>query len=194
MVLKYCLLWILDLIMWVSGMLLAPVLPLFRITREGPTDNSNGTIVGPYLPDWLFWFSTNYDNSLWGDAGWREIHCKDDWQTHWGMTKWLWRNCVSGLGWSVLAHKVSVDETFTLTHSGLGMDIDKSRDNEGWFLVKSSTGAWHYRSVKIYGRIKLTMETGWLLDVYVKDRIGAQEKHPRTIYIAAFPVLRLTKS
>lgn len=190
---RYWTFWVLSIVMWVIGMILAPVLPAFRVMREGPTDNANSTAVEPFLPDWLFWFSTNVDNSLWGDAGWRTKHCVGCWNTYWGMVKWLWRNCAAGFSWSVLAHRVKPDEQFEYQHSGDGFNVDKSKDVDGWFYVRSETGAWHFRSVKSIGRLKICWESGWLLDVYVKDPQN-RLKQPRAVFIPAFPILRLRRS
>lgn len=187
---KYIIFYILSIIMWVLGMLLAPILPLFKVMRDGPSDNKNSFEYGPYLPNWLYWFSTNYDNSLWGDKGWRTKHCPNDWNNHWGMTKWLWRNCSCGFAWSVLAHTVKPNETFTVKVSGNGLNIDKSRPGDGSFMVRSSTGAWHYRVVKTIGKVRFSWESGWLLDVYIKSNTARTEQI-KAIYIEGFPILRL---
>lgn len=146
-----------------------PVLPLFAVMRTGPGDNANTTVYGPYLPTWLFWFDTATDNSLWGDHGWRTEHCPKYWATYRGMVGWLWRNPACGFGWGPLAWRVAQDETYTVTSSGCGLDLDKSRNAAGWFLVRSSRGAFHLRWVKTFGRLQLSFEAGWLLDVYAKD-------------------------
>ena len=189
---KYFILSILNFVMWLMGMLLAPVLPMFRIMREGPVNNNNERTVEPFLPDWLYWFSTNEDNSLWGDEGWRTKHCPLYWNTYWGMVKWLWRNSACGFAWSVLAHEVSSDETFTVTDSGYGFNIDKSKPNDGWFKVLSSKGYWHYRSVTILGSVRVSVETGWGLDTFVKNP-DTRLAHPRATFIMWIPLLRWNK-
>lgn len=149
--------------------IVGPLLPLFAVMRDGPGDNANTTVYGPRLPTWLFWFDTTTDNSLWGDAGWREKHCPLYWATYRGMVGWLWRNPAAGFSWGPLAWLVAADETFTVTSSGCGLDLDKSRNAAGWFLIKSSRGAFHLRWVKTFGRLQLSFEAGWLLDIYAKD-------------------------
>ncbi len=91
-----------NVIVIALSMILALVLPFFARMEEGPCDNANATATEPRLPKWLAWFQTP-DNSLWGDKGWRTIHCATQYSTRWGMTKWLWRNHAYGFAWSVLA-------------------------------------------------------------------------------------------
>ena len=151
------------------AMLLAIVLPLFAVMRDGPADNGHQTAVEPRLPKWLFWFDTSTDNGLWGDAGWRSKHCPGLWGSYWGMVAWLWRNPACGFAWSVLSHLVSSDEQFELTSSGCGLDLDKGRGQQGWFKIRSSRGAFQFRWGKNWAGRQWSLETGWLLDIYIKD-------------------------
>ena len=73
------------LVVYVVAMLIAPLLVLFGRMEEGLCDNANKTLTEPRLPRWLYWFSTNEDNSLWGDTGWRTMHCPKYWGAYWGM-------------------------------------------------------------------------------------------------------------
>ncbi len=167
--LRYILLLAIYIPVFIVAMLIAPVLPLFAVMRDGPIDNNNGTGIGPRLPNWLFWFDTTTDNSLWGDYGWRTGHCPKFWGTQLGMTGWLWRNPACGFAWSILAYEVSPSETFTVTSSGCGLNLDKSRDRQGWFYIKSSGGAFQLRWIKTLLGKQFSLEAGWLLDVYVND-------------------------
>lgn len=166
---------------YIVGMLVAPILPLFASMRDGPADNSNGTGIEPRLPLWLFWFDTSYDNSLWGDKGWRNKHAPNIWGTWRGMVCWLWRNCACGFSWTVLAWAVTADETFTVTGD---LTLDKNQNRDGSFSIKSSRGAFQYRWVKMFGRVNVSFEAGWLLDIYVKDD-AAKQKHPRAIFMCS---------
>lgn len=154
---------------FIFSMLIAPLLPLFAVMRSGPSDNSHTTALEPRLPTWLFWFDTTTDNGLWGDHGWRTQHCPRLWGVHWGMVAWLWRNPACGFAWSVLSHWVNPGETFTVTSSGCGLDLDKGQGTQGWFKIVSNTGAFQFRWVKVWLGRQWSFESGWLLDVYVKE-------------------------
>lgn len=167
---RFILLLAVYLVFYVVAMLAAPLLPAFASMRNGPADNANKEAIEPRLPSWLFWFDTSTDNSLWGDTGWRTKHCPNHWDTYLGMVLWLWRNPAAGFCWSVLAHAVDLAETFTVESSGCGLDLDKGRNQQGWFLVRSNFGAFQFRWVKAWRSLEFSFEAGWLLDVYVKDR------------------------
>lgn len=167
---------------YLLAMFLAPFLPLFSELRLGPVDNANGTGVEPRLPTWLSWFDTSYDNSLWGDQGWRTKHCHKYWQTYLGMVLWLWRNPAAGFCWQVLAAPIYTDTTFTLTDSGNGLKVDKGQGTFGWFKITSSSGYFQYRVVKkLWGDKAWTFDCGWLLDNYMKDR-EAKAKHQKAVF------------
>ena len=166
---------------YLLAMLLAPVLPLFSELRNGPIDNSNSHGVEPRLPSWLFWFDTSTDNSLWGDHGWRTKHCPKYWNTYLGMVLWLWRNPAAGFCWDVLSFPIDLAETYTLKHSGSGMDVDKGQGKYGWYFIRSSSGAFSLRWCKKIGSKVLSFEAGWLLDVYLKDD-EAILKHPKATF------------
>jgi hypothetical protein len=163
------------------AVLIAPVLPKFAEMRDGPTNNGNSTGIEPRLPKWLAWFDTSYDNSLWGDAGWRTKHCPDAWDAYWGMVRWLWRNPAGGFCWYVISHKVAADETFSLKDSGNGLRVDKGKGLYGWYFIRSSEGAFSLRWCRKVWRFVFCFEAGWLLDVYIKSAT-AKTEHPRAVY------------
>lgn len=173
---------------YLLGMILAPFLPLFAVMREGPADNGNAVALEPRLPSWLYWFDTTYDNGLWGDHGWRTKHAPTSWGTWRGMVAWLWRNCACGFSWSVLAWAVAADETFAVTSSGCGLDLDKSHSAAGWFLIKSNRGGFQLRWIKTVGPVQFSFEAGWLLDIYVKDEAN-KIQHPKAIFMCS-PLIR----
>lgn len=162
--------------------IVGPLLPLFAQMRDGPADNANKTAIEPRLPGWLFWFDTTTDNGLWGDAGWRTLHCPKYWGTYLGMVGWLWRNPACGFCWGALSYAVDLAETFVLSSSGCGLDLDKGRGQQGWFLIRSSLGAFHFRWVKVIFGLEISFEAGWLLDVYVKDPLAIHQQ-PRAPFL-----------
>lgn len=174
---------------FIIAMSLAPILPIFAQMRSGPVNNQGGVAIEPRLPAWLFWFDTSTDNSLWGDAGWRTKHCPDHWDSYWGMVLWLWRNPACGYAWSVAAQDVS-GLLYDLTSSGCGLNLDKSAGLQGWFLIRSSDGAFQYRCVKHWNGLQMSFEAGWLLDVYLKNP-EAITNHPKAPFIFQPRIVKL---
>lgn len=84
---------------------LSPVLILFKQDRLGYCNNNTYTGVEPRLPSYLSWFMTP-DNSLWGDDGWKNVHCPN-YKSYWGMVKWLYRNPAYGFATSLLSMPVT---------------------------------------------------------------------------------------
>ena len=166
--LKYILNFAVYIIVQFLMLFLTPLLPWFATMKFGPINNNNAVGFEPRLPKWLNWFMTQ-DNSLWGDEGWQTIHCPD-YKSYFGMTKWLYRNSCQGLSWSVLSFKVNKDTVFTYTHSGDDLKVDKNKNKSGWFYIKSPSGAFHFRFVKVINDWIFSCEFGWLLDTYVKNK------------------------
>lgn len=169
------------IVFFVVAMLLAPVLPLFSQMRSGPVNNRGSIAVEPRLPNWLYWFDTTTDNSLWGDSGWRTIHCPGYWDSYWGMVLWLWRNPACGFSWSVAAHDISW-QIFHLCSSGCSLNLDKGAGQQGWFLIWSNDSAFQFRWVKEWIGLQVSFEAGWLLDVYLKNRQAIIDQ-PRAVFM-----------
>lgn len=70
---KYAILLIINTIVTLMCLILAPGLPLFSIPQKGKCNNGEYEAVEPRLPKWLNWFQSQ-DNSLWG-----EITCNGYW-------------------------------------------------------------------------------------------------------------------
>lgn len=157
----------LRLLMFLVAMLVAPILPLFASPQWGMTDNATAVACEPRLPAWLSWFQTP-DNSLWGDHGWKTVGCPN-YQSWVGMVRWLWRNPLYGFSWTVLGWPIAESEQFAFIDSGNGLDVDKGRDRAGWFLIRSSSGAFQFRWVRVIFGLQLALDIGWLLDPYVQD-------------------------
>ena len=80
------------------------------------------------------------------------------------------------------------DETFAVTSSGCGLDLDKSHSAAGWFLIKSNRGGFQLRWIKTVGPVQFSFEAGWLLDIYVKDEAN-KIQHPKAIFMCS-PLIR----
>lgn len=82
---------VLDLLMKLVNVFLAPFLPLFA--------SENG-----WLPKWLSWFQTD-DNSLDGDSGWKTEHYVG-WPRYLKRVLWLYRNPTYGFARTVCGFQV----------------------------------------------------------------------------------------
>ncbi len=160
------------LVMEILGKVLWPILPIFATKREGPSDNNNSIAVEPRLPTWLSWFDTP-DNSLWGDTGWRTIHCLDAWNTYKGMALWLLRNSSVGFSRTVLAHRVLQKD---IVWSG-DPHISADRGVYGVFEASDNKGTWQYKRVfPLFGK-NIGLNFGWNIDPMVKSGIESDLCH-----------------
>lgn len=128
-----------SLILTLIGVILAPILPLFAKDRMGPADNGSTQEVGPWLPNWLFWFQTP-DNNLYGDATFKRLNPP----SYWSMVKWLWRNPAYSYGLRYLRapYDTSIKGDPTIR--------DNDNAKAGWCMV-TSNGLFQYRLVKPIG-------------------------------------------
>jgi hypothetical protein len=138
----------------------APVLPLFAVKREGWCDNGSRWLSEPRLPAWLAWFDTP-DNSLWGDSGWRTIHCPNHFDAYLGMVLWLWRNSACGFARSVMARTVQLaDVTYT------GNPRTSHAGPYGLFRARAK-GAWQFKwAAPVPG-------TGWVVQLNLGWQINS---------------------
>lgn len=161
-----------HLLMYLAAFLIAyilnPVFVLFRQVRKGRSDNNNADSIEPRLPLWMAWFDT-WDNSLYGDTGWRTIHCPD-YTKFWSMVKWLYRNPCKGFCTSILTAKIPEGTSFTVKSNVDGVTLNKNMNPPvyGYFFIKSSNGYFHYRSVSNWLGLKWCFEFGWQLDGFIK--------------------------
>ena len=162
--LLYILLVPISLLITLIGVILAPVLPVFRVNAYGWCDNHFYEDFGPRLPKWLNWFQTP-DNDLYGDATFQRINGK----SYWSMVKWLWRNPAYSFALRYLSMPYITDI--------YGDPSIKDNDNAkaGWCLVKSN-GLFQFRIVKrIFNTNRcFYVNFGWnimgLADPYVQPK------------------------
>ena len=76
-----------SLLTTLIGLVLAPVMVLFKQDKLWWCDNHSYQAIGPVLPTWLNWFNTP-DNTLDGDATFQANNPP----SYWSKVKWLWRN------------------------------------------------------------------------------------------------------
>ena len=162
----------------VVAKLLSPVLPMFARPAEGWCDNAHHWAVEPRLPGWLAWFMMD-DNSLWGDAGWRTIHCQNHWDSYLGMVLWLWRNSACGFSRSALARYARPMDM--VAHGD--PDIDAAAGRFGTFRATAIGGPfrapyqpgqsrlWQYKTAfPLVAGWALQINLGWMMDHALADK------------------------
>jgi hypothetical protein len=165
-----------TLLAWIA----APVLPIFSTMQMGACDNNNRQEIEPRLPAWLSWFMTP-DNSLWGDGGWRTEHCPD-WNSYWGMVKWLFRNPGYGFEWNgPLCAVISKLATVSFTGDTAIQNGPHGKEGYCFTVITNPDGTryWHLYLVKVIGGgYCLNINLGWKLKTYAEDpeRIKTQPK------------------
>ena len=160
---RYLIYLILDMLMEVLAVLLAPILPLFA-SQDG------------WLPKWLWWFQTP-DNPLSGDAGWQQKHPND---TYWDRGQWVWRNRAYGFKWSVLAATVVPG---AITYQGDPTIKNRENAKAGWLDVQMQP-YWQCKRVWRIGQTTycLMPNFGWLLDPYIANP-DLWKTQPKALYM-----------
>lgn len=123
-----------SLFLTLVAFIIAPVLPFFATTQDGPLLNGTEYGPGPRLPKYLNWFMTP-DNSLDGDYGWQHEHAQ--WRfkfsvacsAYVGQVGWLWRNPAYSYGMKYISDPIEP------TYSGNPSIGDNRTAREGWLLV-----------------------------------------------------------
>ena len=123
----YILLVPISLVITLLALVIAPVLPLFSVNKEGWLDNHSSWGVGPRLPTCLSWFMTP-DNSLDGDATFAQLNLP----SYLSQVKWLIRNPAYAFGLRYL-----VPPYMTVVY---GEKTIKDNDNAkaGWCFIKAN--------------------------------------------------------
>jgi hypothetical protein len=140
-----------SLILTLIAILLAPVMVLFTVQKDGWLDNHSVWGIGPRLPTWLNWFMTP-DNSLDGDYTFQQINGR----SYWSKVKWLWRNPAYSFALRYLT------APYTTSISGDSTIKDNDNAKEGWCLVHAN-GLFQFRFVKrLFGSSRcLYCNFGW---------------------------------
>lgn len=137
--------------------------PLFATRQLGPVNNGASMAVEPRLPSWMSWAMT-YDNSLYGDGGFREGHDGG----YWSQVAWLYRNNAYGFERCVLAAHIA--STDSVRFWGDPFIADKPNGKSGWCFVRIGD-YWSFDVVIRWGWsakcFKLSL--GWKLKTYAED-------------------------
>jgi len=147
---------------------LSYILPCYAEMRLGPCDNNNDQRIEPRLPEkWSNFMTT--DNSLWGDAGWREK--TPDYKSLYSMGAWLRRNPAQGLDAGALAAHISPTDKIAFTHGDPEVS-DAPHGKEGkcyveigdyWNFVKVTRLTWPFNNFCEKTNL------GWELKTYAED-------------------------
>lgn len=162
---------VINLVLIILGLLLAPILPLFAVQKEGWMDNHSKWGVGPRLPNWLSVFMTP-DNSLDGDATFERLNGI----SYWSKVKWLRRN----VAYSFAIRYIKGDKKLA-TYKG----NPKIRDNDnavaGWLFVKSQ-GLFQFTYVKQIGTTPtcIYINLGWNIRALVDDNFNPPDDYQAT--------------
>ena len=156
----YILLVPISLLITLLALVIAPVLPLFLISKEGWLDNHSSWGIGPRLPTYLGWFMTP-DNSLDGDATFQNLNGI----SYWSKVKWLWRNPAYSFAIRYI--------TAPYTTSVAGDPTIKDNDNAkaGWCLVHAN-GLFQFTLVAPIGFVRcIYINLGWNIRALVDDNV-----------------------
>jgi len=157
----YLLLVPISLLITLVAVLLAPVMPVFTVQKEGWLDNHATWGVGPRLPIWLNWFMTP-DNSLDGDATFERLNPP----SYWSKVKWLWRNPAYSFALRYLMPPYEA--------SYVGDNTIKDNDNAkaGWCLVHAN-GLFQFTLVTPIGFSRcIYVNLGWNIRGLVDDNVN----------------------
>jgi hypothetical protein len=153
-----------SLVLTMIALITAPIMPIFKVTKEWWCDNHSFRALGPVLPTWLNWFMTP-DNTLDGDATFQRINGLG----YWSKVKWLWRNPAYSFALRYL------NEPYETTVYGDKTIKDNDNAKAGWCFVRTN-GLFQFRYIK---RIATTnrcilVNLGWNIMGLVDD--GVQPK------------------
>lgn len=153
--------YLVELILEPIAWILSFVLPYFAKERLDWCDNGAEKRIEPRLPLWLSWFQTP-DNSLYGDYGWKHIHCKENWQNRKGFGGWLRRNRLHGLSWN----KFSVIIDRPVTYEG---DLNVDRNGHFGTLKCRCGNAWEWKHLfkMPFFNYAILLHFGWLMHPYI---------------------------
>jgi len=161
-----------SLLLTLLAVILAPVLPIFAVQKDGWLDNHSIWGRGPRLPTWLNWFMTP-DNSLDGDATFEHINGR----SYWSKVKWLWRNPA----YSFALRYIQAPYTTEV----LGDPTIKDNDNAkaGWCLVHAN-GLFQFTSVTSIGFSRcIYVNLGWNIRGLVDDNVKTKPQEWQSTFV-----------
>lgn len=116
-----------SLLTTLIGLVLAPVMVLFKQDKLWWCDNHSYQAIGPVLPNWINWFNTP-DNTLDGDATFQTNNPL----SYWSKIKWQWRNPAYSF---VLRY---LSSPYTTSVAGDPTIKDNDNAKSGWLFVHAN--------------------------------------------------------
>ena len=152
-----------SLLTTLIGLVLAPVMVLFKQDKLWWCDNHSYQAIGPVLPTWINWFNTP-DNTLDGDATFQANNPP----SYWSKVKWLWRNPAYSFALRYLS------SPYTTSVAGDPTIKDNDNAKAGWCLVHAN-GLFQFTLVAPIGFSRcIYINLGWnvrgLVDVNVQPK------------------------
>ena len=170
--LNYLILILISLLLTLIAMILAPVLPIFAVQKDGWLDNHSIWGIGPRLPTWLNWFMTP-DNSLDGDATFEKINGR----SYWAKVKWLWRNPAYSFAIRYIA------SPYTTSVAGDKTIKDNDNAKAGWCLVHAN-GLFQFTSVTPIGFNRcIYVNLGWNIRGLVDDNVQPKPQNWQSTFV-----------
>lgn len=170
--LNYLILVPISLLLTLIAMILAPVLPIFAVQKDGWLDNHSIWGIGPRLPTWLNWFMTP-DNSLDGDATFEKINGR----SYWAKVKWLWRNPAYSFAIRYIA------SPYTTSVAGDKTIKDNDNAKAGWCLVYAN-GLFQFTFVTPIGFNRcIYVNLGWNIRGLVDDNVQPKPQNWQSTFV-----------
>ena len=166
-ILRWLILLVADLAVFVLAWLLAPILPAFAIGKD-------------HLPYELSYFSAE-DNPLDGDYGYIMQHAPfkgygvTGWRRYINRVVWLWRNPGYGFSYAVLGHKVTSQPLVVsgdpLVSDSVNLTVGRMHGLSGHVLVREGGGAFEFYLVQQYGKTGrcFRLRMGWKLLGWINE-------------------------
>jgi len=150
-----------SLILTLLGIVLAPIMVLFKVQKEWWCDNHRFRSVGPVLPSWLNWFMTP-DNTLDGDGTFERLNPP----SYWSHVKWLWRNPAYSFALRYL------NPPYNASFSGDNTIRDNDNAKAGWCLVHAN-GLFQFVSITPIGFSRcIYVNLGWNIRALVDNNVN----------------------
>lgn len=165
-VLRWLILLVADLAVFVLAWLLAPILPAFAIGKD-------------HLPYELSYFDTP-DNPLDGDIGYVMLHAPfkgygvTGWRRYINRVVWLWRNPGYGFSYSVLGHQVNsmprVVSGAPLVSDSVNLTVGRMHGLSGYVLVREGQAFEFYLVYRWWRSSRcFRLRLGWKLLGWVNE-------------------------
>jgi len=161
-----------SLLTTLIGLVLAPVMVLFKQDKLWWCDNHSYQAIGPVLPIWLNWFNTP-DNTLDGDATFQANNPP----SYWSKVKWLWRNPAYSFALRYLS------SPYTTNVAGDPTIKDNNNAKSGWLFVHAN-GLFQFTTVIPIGFSRcIYCNLGWNIRGLVDDNVQPKPQEWQATFV-----------